>query len=166
MPVTIQETIRQKIVDAIVAKLADIRVKNGYTRDVGPKRVYSASKLPSQIPTPAIVLHQGNEMVATTNIDKYEVDLPIHIGFVDSYSGKEPDEEANIFLGEIQLALTGYEITVQANDYRSGSSYDVVARILETANGINNSDAIRGKCFGEISLIVKYSRSIYDPSKA
>lgn len=157
--------IRQQIVDAIVSKLQAITYANSYNREIGTSRVYNANKLPQQIPTPAIVVLQGQEQASNKVGDRYECTLRISLAFIDAYSGSDPDTEANEFLADIQKAMSGAEISITTTNYSSGASVTTFAQILEQASMLNAGEPVRGKVYGEVHYNVIYQRSIFDPNK-
>ena len=155
--------IRQQVLDAIEGKLELITKANGYTRNVGTTRVFEARKAPQQLPTPSLLILQGEEIVTNNLGDRYVCELPLSVGFVDSYSGPEPDEEAIEFMGDVQLAM-GAEFTLTVTMY-SGGTADMTVQMLEEGNAINSADALPGKVYGDIEYRVTYNRNILDPSK-
>ena len=157
--------IRQQIVDSITAKLQAITYANSYNREVGTGRVYNANKLPQQIPTPSIIVLQGQENANNSVGDRYECSISISIAFIDSYSGSDPDVEANEFLADIQKAMSGAELTITTTNYSTGASATTFAQILERGSALNAGDPVRGKIYGEVHYNVQYQRSIFDPSK-
>jgi len=155
--------IRQQVLDAIEAKLEAITRANGYTRTVGPTRVFEARKAPQQLPTPSILILQGEEIVENSIGDRYVCTLPISIGFVDAYSGQEPDAEAIEFMADIQKAM-GAEFALSVTMY-SGGSGDLTVQMLEDGNAINSADALPGRIYGDVEYRVIYNRHVLDPSK-
>lgn len=155
---------RQQIIDTILARLRTITLANSYSREVGSKRVFNAKRLPQQLPTPAVILLQGDEMVSNRVGDRYECTLPVTIGFVDAYAGADPDAEAVEFLADVQRAI-GVEFTVATTRYSDGAASSPTVRMREVGNAVNAGDPLEGKIFGEVQVEVIYQRSIYDPAK-
>lgn len=157
--------IRQGIVNSITSKLEQITYANSYNREVGKGRVYNANKLPQQIPTPSIIVLQGQENASNSVGDRYECSLSISIAFIDAYSGSDPDVEANEFLADIQKAMSGAQLTITTTNYSTGTAATTFAQILERGSALNAGDPVRGKIYGEVHYNVQYQRSIFDPSK-
>lgn len=155
--------IRQQVLDTISAKLALITRANGYTRNVGPSRVYEAKKAPQQLPTPAVLILQADELVDNSIGDRYVCTLPISVGFVDAYSGPDPDKEAVEFLADIQRAM-GAEFALTVDMY-SGGTGTLTVQMLEDGNAVNSAEALPGRIYGDVEYRVVYNRHILDPSK-
>jgi hypothetical protein len=155
--------IRQQVLDAIETKLEAITKSNGYSRNVGSSRVFEARKAPQQLPTPSILILQGDEFVDNSIGDRYVCTLPISIGFVDAYSGQEPDAEAMEFMADIQKAM-GAEFALTVTMY-SGGTGSLTVQMLEEGNAINSADALPGRIYGDVEYRVVYNRNILDPSK-
>ena len=163
-------TIRQKLFEAVIARLQRITYDNGYDRDVGTRGVYNARKLPQSIPTPAIVVLRGIEEVEILGSNRFRCTLPVVCDFVDAYNGGDPDDEADDFLAEIEEAVmsdatTGvieFEMTVPAS---SGGTTSMIARIREKSNVVNFGDPLEGKVYGRCEFEVEYERSLRDPAK-
>jgi hypothetical protein len=157
--------IRQTLMDTVVTKLQAITYANSYSREVGTRRVYSASKLPQQIPTPCVIVLQGPERVDNRIGDRYECSLALSVAFVESYGGPEPDDEANKFLADIQKAVNGADFSFTTTNYSSGASVTTFATLLEVSNSINAGEPVEGKVYGEVQYELGYVRSIFDPEK-
>lgn len=157
--------IRQQIMDALKLRMQGITYANGYSREVGSKRVYNANKLPQNLPTPSIVILQGPEQVSNNVGDRYECILGVTIGFVDAYAGRDPDIEANEFLADIQTAFTNPDLAFTTTAVGSADSVGSSASILEIANVLNSGDPMDGKVFGEATFEIQYWRSIFTPQK-
>lgn len=155
--------VRQQVVDALEAKLQAITYANGYSREVGTRRVYTARRLPQSLPTPAIILYQLAEMVEPNLQERYECALPVSIAFIDTYGGRDPDVEAIEFASEIQKAM-GVEFNLTCTSYVSGTT-DQQVRLQETGNFINAGEPIEGKVYGQIDYDVNYLRHMRDPEK-
>jgi hypothetical protein len=163
-------TIRQKIFEAIIARLQTITLDNGYDRDVGTRGVYNARKLPQSIPTPAVIVIRGIEEVEILGSNRFRCTLPVVCDFVDGYNGGDPDDEADDFLAEIEEAVmsdatTGvieFEMTVPAS---SGGTTSMIARLREVSNVVNFGDPLEGRVYGRCEFEVEYERSLRDPAK-
>lgn len=149
--------------DAIEAKLENITRANGYNRNVGKSRVFEAKKAPQQLPTPSILILQGDEIVTNSIGDRYVCYLPISVAFVDAYSGKEPDAEAMEFMADVQKAM-GAEFEITVSMY-SGGTGQLTIQMLEEGNAINAADVLPGRVYGDVEYRITYNRNILDPSK-
>jgi len=65
-------SVRQTIVEALAAKLEAITTANGYNFEVGSDRVFRSAENPTMIPTPAVVLIQGEENIEQNYNNLYE----------------------------------------------------------------------------------------------
>ena len=155
--------VRQQVIDAIEEKLQAITFANGYSREVGTRRVYTARRLPQSLPTPAIILYQLAELVQPNLQERYECALPLSIAFIDTYGGRDPDVEAIEFASEIQKAM-GVEFIISCTSYVSGT-IDQTVRMEETGNFINAGEPLDGKIYGQIDYDVNYVRHMLDTEK-
>lgn len=157
-------TIREKAIQAIRDQLATITIANGYSRDIGPKRVYGVKETPSEVVPPAVLIMQGEEEVDNNIGERYSCELEIAVGFVDNSRTKDPDKDATTFLGEIQKCLQ-IEFTIVHGVYPSGEDAPQNIVLKEVANSINVSTGVSGIIMGQVTYIMCYRRNIYDPNK-
>ena len=157
-------TIRELAVQAIKDQLATIKISNGYSRDIGPLRVYGLKQTPSSVIPPAIIIMQGEEEVMNNIGERYSCELEIAVGFVDNNKTKDPDKDATTFMGEIQKCLQ-IEFSVTHGVYPSGSDAPQTIVLKEIGNSINVSDGTPGIVMGQITYLMCYRRNIYDPNK-
>lgn len=155
--------IRQQVIDALEIKLQAITFANGYTREVGTRRVYTARRLPQSLPTPAVILYQEAELTEPNMQERYDCALPISIAFIDTYGGRDPDVEAIEFTSEVQKAM-GAEFHLACELYTGGTTSQQV-RMQETGNFINAGEPIDGKIYGQIDYDVSYVRHMLDATK-
>ena len=101
--------IRQQVIDALELKLQAITFANGYSREVGTRRVYTARRLPQSLPTPAVILYQEAELVEPNLQERYDCALPISIAFIDTYGGRDPDVEAIEFASEVFVVRAAWD---------------------------------------------------------
>ena len=109
--------IRQQIMDAIFVRLRSITIANGYTRDVGERRVYHESELPENVPPPAILVLEGDERVSFDSTENYRCTIPLQVAFIARVKGQEAgDEVARAFMAEVQRAM-GNEFEITTTGY-------------------------------------------------
>lgn len=157
-------SIRSTIVDTVASNLSNITTANSYTFDVGADRVYRQADSPEMMPTPAIVLVQGQEVIQREYSDLYECSLELMVGFVDNYNGTDPEGQANLFLADIQKAI-GREFTITATRYGASEAGTTTVQLTEEENSIIVSDALPGYILGQISYEVRYRRHMLDPNR-
>ena len=158
-------SVRQAAIDAIIVKLGNITTANGYTFDVTSDRVYRQADNPETMPTPAVVVIQGEENIENVYSDRYECSLEVIIGCVDQYNGNDPEARANLFLADIQKAM-GTEYMVTATPYGSSESGTTTINMLEEGNTITVTDALPGYILGQANYELRYRRHLLDPNKA
>lgn len=155
-------SVRQEVVNAIISKLQQITVANNYSFDVGSSRVYRKADSPELMPTPSIIAVQGEESIENEYSDLYECSLDMIIGFVDQYSGDDPETYANSFLRDIQTSLDRqFEVTVK--QYGTGNSSTTTVQMKEQGNTITVSEALQGYVLGQVVYDVRYRRHTEDP---
>lgn len=157
-------TIRELAISAIKTQLATITIANGYSRDIGPKRVYGIKEAPSQVVPPAVFLMQGEEEVTNNIGERYTCELEISVGFVDNNRTTDPDKDATTFMGEIQKCLQ-IEFQIIHGVYPAGVDAPQIISLKEMGNTINVSQAVPGIVMGQITYLMAYRRNIYDPNK-
>jgi hypothetical protein len=155
-------TIREKCIDAIRTYLTGITVANGYSRDIGPKRVYGIKETPSSVIVPAIFIMQGEEQTLNDIGERYSCELEIAIGFVDNNKTNNPDKDATTFMGEIQKVLP-IEFEVEHGTYPPGPTVTQRVVLKEVGNTINISAGTSGIIMGQITYILYYRRNIFTP---
>lgn len=158
------DTIREKAINAIKGYLSTITIANGYSRDIGPKRVYGIKETPSEVIPPAIILMQGDEIVENNIGERFSCYLEVAIGFVDKDKTSNPDKDATTFMAEIQLAVP-IEFDVICEIYPSGNAIPGKIVLMEKSNSINITAAVPGVIMGQITYEMQYRRNIYDPSR-
>lgn len=157
-------TIREKAIQYIRDQLATITIANGYSRDIGPKRVYGIKETPSEVVPPAVLIMQGDEEVTNNIGERYTCELEIAVGFVDNNRTKDPDKDATTFLGEVQKCLP-IEFTITHGVYPSGADAPQTIVLKEVANSINISSGNSGIVMGQVTYIMCYRRNIFDPNR-
>ena len=156
-------SVRQTIVEALAAKLEAITTANGYNFEVGSDRVFRSAETPTMIPTPAVVLIQGEENIEQNYNNLYQCTLEIVVGFVDNYSGSDPETQANLFLADIQKAM-GVEFCIDITN-SAGAASETTVIMLEEGNTITISEALPGFLIGQVNYEVQYRRNMLDPNK-
>jgi hypothetical protein len=156
-------SVRQTIVEALAAKLEAITTANGYNFEVGSDRVFRSAENPTMIPTPAVVLIQGEENIEQNYNNLYACTLEIVVGFVDNYSGSDPETQANLFLADIQKAM-GVEFCIAITN-SAGAASETTVIMLEEGNTITISEALPGFLIGQVNYEVQYRRNMLDPNK-
>jgi hypothetical protein len=149
--------------DTIRTRLEGITIANGFSRNIGAQRVHEIQSMPTEVPPPGIILVQGDEMVDNRVGDRYACTLELMVGFVDKIKTKEPNEEANIFLAEIQKVMA-IEISFSCPVYPLGSVQPGTAQAKEIGNSMNISTAVPGMYLGQIVYDVMYRRNVHDPN--
>jgi hypothetical protein len=157
-------TIRETAINYIKTQLATITIANGYSRDLGTKRIYGVKETPSQVVPPAIIIMQGEEEVMNNIGERFSCELEIAIGFVDRDRTTNPDQDATTFMGEIQKVLP-IEFDITMPIYPSGDSVPGTIVLMEVGNTINITAAVPGIIMGQVTYIMKYRRNIYDPNR-
>ena len=154
--------IRQQIMDAIFVRLRSITIANGYTRDVGERRVYHESELPENVPPPAILVLEGDERVSFDSTENYRCTIPLQVAFIARVKGQEAgDEVARSFMAEVQRAM-GNEFEITTTGYSSGASITLTVNLYETGNSYVCDEQTAE---GDVSYSVEYSRHLKDPNK-
>jgi len=155
--------IRDNLIDQIADQLETITTTAGYSRSVA--RVYKANPNSANIPSPAVVLVQGNEDVTDFVGPLVERNCNLNITFVDNYAGQDADGEALEFLSDVQRCIGEIlTFTFSAERYPGGSG-TCSARLSEIGSSLNYSDAMRGKIYGTITYNLAYRTSSKDPRK-
>jgi hypothetical protein len=156
-------SVRQLALNTIRSRLGEITIDNGYTRDVSSERVFTYKDAPASMPTPCIILMQGDETIEREYSRLYECKLELFIGFVDSYSGIDPEVEGVEFMTDIQKAM-GIEYVIQSQEYNSREAVGVTVQLKEIGNMINVSEALPGLVVGQVVYNIRYRRRIEDPT--
>lgn len=157
-------SIRQKVINGIVAKLQSISKASGYSRDILSDHVYTRRMPPQELTPPAIVVVQGPEEIRKYFSDMYECVIEVGIAFVDIYNGDDPDAEALEFMADIQKAM-GAEFTISVTSYQANETYAATVNMLESASAINVSDGLVGFVTGQVAYEVMYRRHYLYPDK-
>lgn len=155
-------TIRERCIDYIKAQLATITIANGYSRDIGTKRVYGIKSTPTEVIPPAVIIMQGEEITENDIGERYSCELEIAIGFVDNNKTKDPDKDATTFMGEVQKVLP-IEFEITHGTYPPGPTVTQRVSFKEIGNSINISDGTTGIVMGQVTYILRYRRNIFDP---
>lgn len=155
--------VRQLAVNEIRNRLSSISLENGYSRDVTSSRVFTYKDAPASMPTPCVILMQGDENIDKEYTRHYECYLELFIGFVDSYSGIDPEVEAVEFMADIQKAM-GIEYEITTEEYNSRNSVSVTVQLKEIGNMINISESLPGIVVGQVVYHIRYRRRIEDPT--
>lgn len=138
-------SVRQLAIDVIRQRLGEITTDNGYSKDVGPERVFVFKDSPNSMPTPCVIIMQGDEEIEKEYSRLYECYLEVFIGFAESYSGEDPDEEAVKFISDIQKAM-GIEFEVTASSYGTAEPTLTTVQLKEIGSMINVSESLQDFC--------------------
>lgn len=160
-----EKHIRDGLIDQIAAKLDTIQRKNAYDRDVA--RVYTTAPNGANIPSPAIVVTQGDEDVEEFVGPIAQRNCLLNITFVDNYAGRDQDGEALEFLADVQRAL-GSMLSFQYSARRADGGATLVsqnAQLFEQGSSLNYADSMRGKIYGTVSYVLQYRTSSKDPRR-
>jgi hypothetical protein len=157
-------SVRKLAVDVIRTRLGNITTDNGYSKDVGPERVFAFKDSPNSMPTPCVIIMQGDEEIEKEYSRLYECYLELYIGFAETFSGEDPDEEAVKFMSDIQKAM-GIEFEVTAKGYNSEEDTSTTVQLKEIGSMINVSESIPGLLLGQVIYVLRYRRRIEDPTK-
>lgn len=96
------ETVREKIIAAIIAKLADVTIENGYNTDCG-ESVFRVKKLIER-ELPAFSIWPGVEENVKRH-GKNSTTMPIKIEGVALYGRENPSVVSELILGDIRLLM-------------------------------------------------------------
>jgi len=157
-------SVRQTAIDTIVSNLSNITTANNYTYDVGADRVYRQADNPAMMPTPSIIIVQGEENIDRQYSDLYECALEVIVGFVDNYNGTDPEGQGNLFLADIQKAI-GREFVIIATPYGGSEAGTSTVQLTEQSNTVTISSSLPGYILGEIVFEMRYRRHIIDPNR-
>lgn len=159
------KSVRQIGVDAIAQVLGEITLANSYSRDVGPDRIFTQASDPATLPQPGIILIQGEEEITGNYSNLYECRLEVMIGFVDTWHGEYPEQEATMFMADIQkaIAATGIEFTAEVTD-SSGQVVSNTYQLIEQNNAIDVSDSLPGFILGQVTYEMLYRRQMTNPN--
>jgi hypothetical protein len=157
------EHIRDNLVGQIATQLETITTTAGYSRSVA--KVYKTNPNSANVPSPAVVLVQGNEDVTDFVGPLVERNCNLNLTFVDNYTGSDPDGEALKFLSDIQRAVGQILTFTYTADRYSGGSGTGSATLTELGSSLNYSEAMRGKIYGTVSYALVYRTSSKDPRK-
>lgn len=163
MPATIN-SIRQRVMSTLKTRLLAINGGSTYSRDLEGERVYTFRDTPQSLPSPSVVIVQGEERILKQYSDRYECKLNVDIGFVDTGHFDDPSDEACQFLADIQLAM-GTEFTITAPHFVSGEDVVQTVQLDEDSNALVVSDTSPSMLLGRVTYTVLYRRNIADPSK-
>lgn len=157
-------SIRQLAVDAIITKLGNITTGNGYNKNITSKRIYTAKDNPTSLPTPAIVLVQGEEEIVNQHNERYECHLELDVAFVEGGAFSDPAAEGNKFIQDIQKAM-GVEYNISAPQW-NGSGSDVPSTVVmrELNSVLQVMDSVPNIIIGRVTYLIRYTRSVYDPT--
>lgn len=158
-------SVREKAVDAVRALLATVTLDTRYPSGIGTDRVVGIQENPSSVPTPVILLMQGEEEVDNVVGDRYHCVVDVSIGFVDHVqTGDNPDKDATTFMSEIQSIIPiEFQITAPQYNGLNDNALQTV-QMKEVGNTINVSAALNGMYLGQISYEMFYRRSIFTPN--
>lgn len=118
------ETIREKIIKAIVAKLADVTIENGYNTDCG-EDVFRVKK-PIEKELPAFSVWPGVETSERIH-GKSRITMPVRIEGVVLYGRENPSVVSELILGDIRSLM---EAQAEADD-----PTDNLSDVIEYAEG-------------------------------
>lgn len=155
--------IRNVVMNKFQALLSQITVKNGYTFNVGPTRVFMRDIIGPNVEVPALFIVQRTESASMMSVQRHTRRvLSVQVGFLASYNGPNPDEYAVQFISDIQRAV-GYthEITVQTIEDPS-TSVQLPIAIEEMGTGINIAEPMQGRVFGQVDYTIRYHTSHLD----
>ena len=166
-------SIRNLIVDAIEARLAEITEDNGYSRQVGASRVYPYNRIPTKLPQNSVVVYASGETIqGPVANDRYECKLYISVGFATSNSARDRVDAGEAFLADVQTCMgRGFEtpdnteLTISTTNYGTGNPATIIAEVLEVANEISESDAMPGMIVGQVDYEVTYWRNMHRPDR-
>jgi hypothetical protein len=166
-------SIRTLITSAIETRLGEITEANGYSTQVGSTRVYPYNRAPTKLPNKSIVFYASGETVTgPVNNDRYEAELNVSIGFYISATSRDPQEDGEKFLADIQTCMGGGlrtpddpRLTISTTNYSTGDPATIYAEILEVGNSLNNSDANPSIVIGQVDYIVQYFRNMHRPDR-
>lgn len=157
-------SIKQKALDSLQAQLGTIQKSNGYSRSVA--KVWTSQPNGVNVPTPSVIITQGNEFVTEFVGRVIQRDLDLNITFVDSYAGNSPDDDAAQFLADIQKCI-GEILTfsVSAEAYGSGTTQTENVTLQEEGSALNFAESLRGKVYGTVTYTMTYRTSSRDPRR-
>lgn len=157
------KTVRQIALDTLRTRLGKITIDNGYSREVTDDRVFTYKDAPNSMPTPCVIMMQGDENIEKEYSRLYECYLELFVGFVDSYSGEDPEEQAVQFMADIQKAM-GIEYEIETLSYASRNAVKTTVQLKEKGNMISVSESLPGMIIGQLIYHVCYRRRIEDPT--
>ena len=157
-------SVRKTAINTIVSNLGNITTANSYSFDVGSDRVYRQADNPQVMPTPSVIVIQGEESIENEYSDLYECALEVVIGFVDVYNGDDPEGQANLFLADIQKA-TGREFRIAATRFGGSVEGTTTVQLAEVSNTVTITDALPGYILGQAVYEMRYRRHIEDPNR-
>jgi hypothetical protein len=107
------KTIRERIIERIIAQLEKITVDNGYQNEIGVGRVYREKAVIEERNVPSIAIwelserHRRNSFGGTVRILMIKVEA-----IVQTQANKHPAEVSNTLLGDLEKALIMYDTTL------------------------------------------------------
>lgn len=100
------KTIREQIIELIIARLGTITITNGYENNIGAGRIYREEAVIKQGIAPAISVWELSETRQRNSYGGTVRTLRIKIeGVVEASSDKHPATVSNQLLGDIERAL-------------------------------------------------------------
>jgi hypothetical protein len=160
----IDTSIRDLIIDGIRTNLSNIKIANGYSRDISTDRILGIVDTPTAVRPPAIILIQGEEQVLNKIGDRYECIFEIMVGFVDSVRTQVPDKTATSFMAEIQDALP-IEFDINTKIHPSGNATTMTVQLQEVGNTINVNAGTTSLVLGQVTYECQYRRNIHRPDR-
>jgi hypothetical protein len=115
------DTIRERIIAAIAAKLTEIRVIYGYSSDAGQTVLRSAMDVASAL-LPAIVIFPKVEN-SSREYGRQICTMPIEIKALELLAGSNSSVLGEIMLGDLITCIIGVEYT---RSFTSGGTYQVL----------------------------------------
>ncbi len=107
------KTIRERIIERIIAQLERITTDNGYQSEIGVGRVFREKAVIEERNIPSIAIwelserHRRNSFGGTVRILMIKVEA-----IVQTPKDKHPAEVSNILLGDLEKALIMYDTTL------------------------------------------------------
>lgn len=122
------KTIREQIIERIMAQLETINSVNGYHNDIGPGHVYRQESVIEQGQTPAISIWELSELRERNSYGGTVRILTVKVEAVVEVNGdKHPATVSNELLGDIEKALIIGDTTL---DELIDDIQDITAEIL------------------------------------
>lgn len=159
------EPIRKTAVAKLVSLLSEITVKNGYTFDVGPRRVFVRDIISENVEVPSLFVVQRIERVTMRSVQRHlDHWLTVNVGFCAAIDETgDPDARCAEFIADIQRAVPyTADISVRVLEDPTVIVQDQIS-FTQRGNAINVAAPIAGRIFGQCDFELHYTTSHRDP---